>query len=79
MLNSIPVGNRSANEKSISKRCHKTGCSCFPSTATVNLENGRRVKMSELQVGEKVQTGMKSASIPQMKLGYREKNYKRKC
>ena len=31
---------------------------CFPSTAKVNLENGKSVRMSELQVGDKVQTGM---------------------
>ena len=31
-------------------------CDCFPSTSTVNLENGTTVTMSELQVGDKVQT-----------------------
>ena len=31
---------------------------CFPSTAKVNLENGKSVRMSELQVGDKVQTGI---------------------
>ena len=30
---------------------------CFPSTARVNLENGKSVMMSELQVGDIVQTG----------------------
>ena len=44
--------------------------SCFPSTATVNLENGKTVTMSELQVGNKVQTGMESAMSLQMKVGY---------
>ena len=31
---------------------------CFPSTARVHLENGKVVTMSELQVGDRVQTGM---------------------
>ena len=30
---------------------------CFPSTAKVTLENGKSIKMSELQVGDRVQTG----------------------
>ena len=32
-------------------------CWCFPSTARVNLENGNLVTMSELQIGDRVQTG----------------------
>ena len=32
--------------------------SCFPSTAKINLENGKSVRMAELQVGDRVQTGM---------------------
>ena len=31
--------------------------SCFPSTASLNLHNGKSVTMSELQIGDKVQTG----------------------
>ena len=31
---------------------------CFPSTARVNLQNGKTVAMSELQIGDSVQTGM---------------------
>ena len=31
--------------------------SCFPSTASVNLQNGKSVTMSDLQIGDKVQTG----------------------
>ena len=31
---------------------------CFPAAAMVNLENGKSVMMAELQVGDKVQTGM---------------------
>ena len=35
--------------------CHKYDC--FPSAGKVKLENGKVVQMSELQVGDKVQTG----------------------
>ena len=31
--------------------------SCFPSHAKVNLENGKSLTMSELQVGDKIKTG----------------------
>ena len=31
---------------------------CFPATASVKLESGKQIKMSELQVGDRVQTGM---------------------
>ena len=31
--------------------------SCFPTTARVNLEGGKSVTMSELQIGDRVQTG----------------------
>ena len=30
---------------------------CFPSTARVNLETGKSVSMSELQIGDKIQIG----------------------
>ena len=30
---------------------------CFPSTGLVNLENGKSVTMSELKIGDQVQTG----------------------
>ena len=30
---------------------------CFPASATLRLENGNLVRMSELQVGDRVQTG----------------------
>ena len=30
---------------------------CFPSTASLNLQNGKSVTMSKLQIGDKVQTG----------------------
>ena len=35
-----------------------SGEGCFPSFAKVNLENGKSVTMSELQVGDRVQTGI---------------------
>ena len=31
--------------------------SCFPATARVSLENGKTIKMAELQPGEKVKAG----------------------
>ena len=34
--------------------CH---CKCFPSIARVSLENGKSKTMTELQIGDKVQTG----------------------
>ena len=33
------------------------GGGCFPSTAKVNLKNGRPVSMSELKIGDQVQAG----------------------
>ena len=33
---------------------------CFPSTSKVNLENGKSVPMSDLQLGDQVQTGKKN-------------------
>ena len=49
-------------KKKVKDRCHNHGecycCSrCFPSEARVSLENGKSVSMSELQIGDKVQTG----------------------
>ena len=35
------------------KKCNK----CFPATARLSLENGKSIMMSELQVGDRVQTG----------------------
>ena len=32
---------------------------CFPAKSTVNLATGKTVKMSGLQIGDKVQTGIK--------------------
>ena len=31
---------------------------CFPSSSKVNLENGDSVTMSEVQIGDRVQTGI---------------------
>ena len=39
--------------------CHR----CFPSTARVSYENGKSVTMFELQIGDRVQTGIKSVKI----------------
>ena len=33
-------------------------CACFPATARLTLENGKSITMSELQIGDKVQTGI---------------------
>ena len=33
-------------------------CRCFPATARLTLDNGKSVMMSELQKGDRVQTGM---------------------
>ena len=38
------------------RRCKNCG-ECFPATARLSLENGKSVMMSELQVGDRVQTG----------------------
>ena len=38
--------------------CPKKGC--FPSSAKVYLENGKSATMSELQIGDQVQTGNKN-------------------
>ena len=42
-------------------RC-KSSCDggCFPGTARLTLENGKSITMSELQIGDKVQTGIVS-------------------
>ena len=40
-----------------------TGAICFPSSARVSPENGEKVTMSELLIGDKVQTGMKSVTM----------------
>ena len=39
-------------------------CSCrFPGSGTIKLESGKSVKMSELQIGDQVQTGKKSMKM----------------
>ena len=42
---------------------------CFPGTGTFNLENGKSVKMSELQIGDRVQTGKKSVKMSELQIG----------
>ena len=39
------------------KNCGKGG-GCFPGTARVSLENGKSITMAELQVGDRVRTGI---------------------
>ena len=34
------------------------GCGCFPSTASVSLENGKSIRTSELKIRDRVQTGI---------------------
>ena len=41
----------------------QSGGECFPATAKVTLDSGKSVKMSELQIGDQVQTGMKSVTL----------------
>ena len=36
---------------------HKGNYNCFPATASVTLRGGKRIMMSELRVGDRVQTG----------------------
>ena len=37
--------------------CRPCSGSCFPAGATVRMETGKSVAMSELQIGDQVQTG----------------------
>ena len=39
------------------------GGGCFPSNSEVKLEGGKSVKMSELEIGDLVQTGMSRHSF----------------
>ena len=36
---------------------------CFPSDAKVDVENGKSIRMSELQIRDQLQTGMKSVAM----------------
>ena len=40
------------------------GGGCFPSNSKVTLQDGKSVRMSELQLGDKVQTGTASRQNP---------------
>ena len=42
--------------------------SCFPLLAKVELENGDSVTMSELHIGDRVQTGMKSVPLSELQV-----------
>ena len=46
-------------------------CGCFPSDATVKLANGKTLAMSDLQIGDRVQTGMKSVTMSDLQIGDR--------
>ena len=37
---------------------------CFPSFSKVSLSNGKSVRMSELQIGDEVQSGMHLCHLP---------------
>ena len=46
-------------------------CKCpasFPGAGTINLESGKSVKMSELQIGDRVQTGKKSVKMSELQI-----------
>ena len=53
----------------ISSLLTDSGSKCFPSLVRVKLQDGRLVKMSELQIGDQVQTGMKSVSMFELQIG----------
>ena len=38
--------------------CHEYKGACFPSIVKLRLEDGKYVAMSELQVGDRIQTGL---------------------
>ena len=41
---------------------------CFPGTGTINLQSGKSVKISELQIGDRVQTGKKSLKMSELQI-----------
>ena len=62
--------SKDSNGKSCCK-CVDTTPKCFPATTEVFLDNGKLVKMSELQVGDRVLTGMNSVSVSELQIGKR--------
>ena len=44
---------------------------CFPAAAKIKLQNGRLMSMSELQIGDRVQTGMTSVTMSELLIGDR--------
>ena len=48
--------------------CRCKNC-CFPSALQVTLDSGKSVTMTELQIGDKVQTGMKSVTMSELQIG----------
>ena len=57
-------------DKHVNKYPYCCEC-CFPGTGTVNLVGGKSVKMSELQIGDRVQTGKKSLAMSELQIGDR--------
>ena len=47
---------------------------CFPAEAKIKLQNGRLMSMSELQIGERVQTGMTSVTMCELRIGDKVQN-----
>ena len=41
---------------------------CFPAAATAKLESGKSLKMSELQIGDRVQTGKKCVEMSELQI-----------
>ena len=48
--------------------CNCPSDGCFPSTARVSLEHGESVSMSELQIGDRVKTGIHISHIAHLLL-----------
>ena len=74
----ICKGDELFNEPDHCCDCDDSGGICFPGESTLNLQSGKSVKMSELQVGDRVQTGKKSVKIAELQVGDRVqtgKNY----
>ena len=57
---------------------HCKSCGCFPAAATVKLESGKSLKMSELQIGDQVETGKKCVKMSELQIGDRVQTGK-KC
>ena len=47
-------------------KCDHNPQKCFPALTNIKLQNGTSIAMSELTVGDKVQTGIKSLTLSQL-------------